>query len=110
MDLHLHFFCCQSQSLQLQRVRLTEAAGAGPRGLFAGWLPTILEDVPDMAFKFAAYETMRAVHSNLRGGKHASVQVCCRCAPIPAVCNWACLHRIIRTAFALHFLPASYAI
>lgn len=49
-------------------------AAAGPRGLFAGWLPTILEDVPDMAFKFAAYETMRAVHSNLRGGKHASVQ------------------------------------
>jgi solute carrier family 25 (mitochondrial S-adenosylmethionine transporter), member 26 len=36
-------------------------AAAGPRGLFTGWLPTLLEDVPDMAIKFAAYETMRQV-------------------------------------------------
>jgi len=30
----------------------------GPRGLYTGYLPTVLEDVPDMAFKFAAYETV----------------------------------------------------
>jgi hypothetical protein len=34
---------------------------AGPRGLFTGFLPTLLEDVPDMAIKFAAYESMRQV-------------------------------------------------
>ncbi|EFJ44623.1 mitochondrial substrate carrier [Volvox carteri f. nagariensis] len=34
-------------------------AAAGPRGLFTGYLPTVLEDVPDMAIKFAAYEGMR---------------------------------------------------
>ena len=47
----------------------------GPRGLFAGYLPTLLEDVPDMAFKFAAYETLRTLHSQLRPGRPASVQV-----------------------------------
>lgn len=40
---------------------------AGPRGLFTGFLPTILEDVPDMAVKFAVYETVRNLHSRLRG-------------------------------------------
>ncbi|KAK9794674.1 hypothetical protein WJX73_006307 [Symbiochloris irregularis] len=49
-------------------------AAAGPRGLFAGYLPTLLEDVPDMAFKFAAYETMRTLHSQLRPGRPASAQ------------------------------------
>jgi hypothetical protein len=36
-------------------------SAAGPRGLFTGYLPTVLEDVPDMAIKFAAYESMRQV-------------------------------------------------
>ncbi|KXZ54883.1 hypothetical protein GPECTOR_4g955 [Gonium pectorale] len=40
-------------------------ARAGPRGLFTGFLPTLLEDVPDMAVKFAVYETLRAVHMRL---------------------------------------------
>ena len=40
---------------------------AGPRGLFTGYLPTLLEDVPDMAVKFAAYETMRAMHRRFTG-------------------------------------------
>ncbi|KAK2077325.1 hypothetical protein QBZ16_004959 [Prototheca wickerhamii] len=44
---------------------------AGPRGLFTGFLPTILEDVPDMAVKFAVYETVRNLHSRLRG-RHAT--------------------------------------
>lgn len=39
---------------------ITSAAGA--RGLFTGYLPTVLEDVPDMAFKFACYETLRSLH------------------------------------------------
>ena len=42
-------------------------AAAGPRGLFTGYLPTLLEDVPDMAVKFAAYETMRAMHRRFTG-------------------------------------------
>ena len=32
------------------------------RGLFTGYLPTLMEDVPDMAFKFASYETLRNLH------------------------------------------------
>ena len=47
--------------------RITRAAG--PRGLFTGYLPTLLEDVPDMAVKFAAYETMRTAHRKLVGMK-----------------------------------------
>ena len=52
---------------------ITEAAGA--RGLFTGYLPTLMEDVPDMAFKFAAYETLRQVHRRLNDGRKANVQV-----------------------------------
>jgi len=37
-------------------------AAAGPRGLFTGYIPTLLEDVPDMAVKFAAYESLRTMH------------------------------------------------
>jgi hypothetical protein len=36
-------------------------------------LPTVLEDVPDMAVKFAVYETMRNVHARLNGGRSANV-------------------------------------
>ncbi|KAG2450253.1 hypothetical protein HYH02_004765 [Chlamydomonas schloesseri] len=49
-------------------------SAAGPRGLFTGYLPTVLEDVPDMAIKFAAYESMRQVHRAMNGGRNASVQ------------------------------------
>ena len=48
---------------------------AGVRGLFTGYLPTLLEDVPDMAFKFAAYESMRSLHTRLRRGRKPSPQV-----------------------------------
>lgn len=45
---------------------------AGPRGLFTGYFPTLLEDVPDMACKFAAYESMRQLHRRMVGGRDAS--------------------------------------
>lgn len=48
---------------------------AGPRGLFTGYLPTLLEDVPDMAFKFAAYEMLRNFHRRVFPDRTASVQV-----------------------------------
>ncbi|GMH44447.1 hypothetical protein BSKO_12399 [Bryopsis sp. KO-2023] len=56
---------------------VVEASGsivkaAGPRGLFVGYLPTLLEDVPDMACKFAAYETLRSVFTSLVGGRSPS--------------------------------------
>jgi hypothetical protein len=34
-----------------------------------GYLPTLLEDVPDMAFKFAAYETLKQMHRAAVGGR-----------------------------------------
>ena len=48
---------------------------AGVRGLFTGYLPTLLEDVPDMAFKFAAYESMRSLRLRLMKGRKATPQV-----------------------------------
>lgn len=48
-------------------------AAAGVRGLFTGFLPTLLEDVPDMAVKFAVYETLRQMHSKANGGRAANV-------------------------------------
>ncbi len=40
---------------------------AGPRGLFTGYLPTLLEDVPDMAVKFAVYETLQNTYVQVFG-------------------------------------------
>ena len=53
---------------------MVDAAGSICKacGLFTGCLPTLLEDVPDMACKFAAYETMRYLHRNFVGGRKAS--------------------------------------
>jgi solute carrier family 25 (mitochondrial S-adenosylmethionine transporter), member 26 len=42
---------------------------AGVRGLFTGYAPTLLEDIPDMSFKFAAYETLRQAHRRLTNGR-----------------------------------------
>jgi solute carrier family 25 S-adenosylmethionine transporter 26 len=36
-------------------------------------VPTVLEDVPDMAVKFACYEMLRKVHSRLNDGRPAGV-------------------------------------
>jgi len=47
---------------------------AGPRGLFTGFLPTFLEDVPDMAVKFACYETLRSMHKKFNKGKPSTAQ------------------------------------
>ena len=47
---------------------------AGPRGLFVGFLPTFLEDVPDMAVKFACYETLRQLHRKIKKGKPSTAQ------------------------------------
>lgn len=49
-------------------------AATGPRGLFTGYLPTVMEDVPDMAMKFAAYETMRTVHKKWKKGQSPAPQ------------------------------------
>ena len=38
---------------------------AGPRGLFTGFLPTVFEDVPDMAVKFAVYESLKTFHAKV---------------------------------------------
>lgn len=48
-------------------------SAAGVRGLFTGFVPTVLEDVPDMAVKFAVYETLRKLHDRLKGGRPANV-------------------------------------
>lgn len=47
---------------------------AGYRGLFTGYAPTVLEDVPDMAIKFAVYEALRNAHTAMAGGRAASPQ------------------------------------
>ena len=46
---------------------------AGVRGLFTGFVPTILEDVPDMAVKFAVYETLRKLHGKMNEGRPANI-------------------------------------
>ncbi|EIE26628.1 mitochondrial carrier [Coccomyxa subellipsoidea C-169] len=46
---------------------------AGVRSLFTGFVPTLLEDVPDMAVKFAVYESLRPLHSRVFGGRQPTV-------------------------------------
>ena len=59
------------RSVQAGRYRNAFHAGSsivrvtGPAGLFSGFLPTVLEDVPDMAVKFAVYESLRQLHNQL---------------------------------------------
>lgn len=53
---------------------LTATAGT-KMSMPAGFFPTLLEDVPDMAVKFAAYESMRQLHKKLNDGRSASPQV-----------------------------------
>ena len=52
---------------KLGYTRTPAAAGtitkaAGWRGLFTGYAPTLLEDIPDMAVKLRADETLRTMH------------------------------------------------
>jgi len=37
-----------------------------------GYVPTLMEDVPDMAVKFAVYETMRITHGRLHDNRQPS--------------------------------------
>lgn len=37
-----------------------------------GYVPTLMEDVPDMAVKFAVYETMRLTHASLHNNRQPS--------------------------------------
>lgn len=53
--------------------KITKAAG--PRGLYTGYTPTVLEDIPDMAFKFAAYETLGSIYTKLTGKSRSEAQV-----------------------------------
>ena len=60
---------CQSMgSLHHRRSSLNPAAGLPPCCCVQGFLPTVLEDVPDMAVKFAVYEMMRGLHNKLQVG------------------------------------------
>ena len=34
-----------------------------------GFMPTVLEDVPDMAVKFAVYESLRSLHQRVFKGR-----------------------------------------
>lgn len=61
---------------------------AGVRGLFTGYLPTLLEDVPDMAFKFAAYESLRSLHRRANGGRNANAQVRAMLLSLDIFCFW----------------------
>ena len=49
-----------------------------------GFLPTLLEDVPDMAVKFAVFETLKPLYARLTGGR--PVRVCSS-----SLCPSACL-------------------
>eukprot|EP00951_Prasinocladus_malaysianus_P043010 scaffold531429_cov43-Prasinocladus_malaysianus.AAC.1 len=47
-------------------------ANAISQGMLSGFTPTVLEDIPDMAFKFAAYESLRQLHATATGGRKAN--------------------------------------
>eukprot|EP00240_Pyramimonas_obovata_P004204 CAMPEP_0118933780 /NCGR_PEP_ID=MMETSP1169-20130426/12477_1 /TAXON_ID=36882 /ORGANISM="Pyramimonas obovata, Strain CCMP722" /LENGTH=379 /DNA_ID=CAMNT_0006876589 /DNA_START=858 /DNA_END=1997 /DNA_ORIENTATION=+ len=55
----------------------TIVKAAGPRGLFTGLVPTVLEDIPDMAIKFASYEMMQGLHKMVRGNKPSDSSSTC---------------------------------
>ena len=38
-----------------------------------GFVPTLLEDVPDMAVKFAVYESLRSLHQRVFHGRSATI-------------------------------------
>lgn len=48
---------------------------AGPKGLYTGYTPTVLEDIPDMAFKFAAYETMGSIYTKFTGKPRSEARI-----------------------------------
>ena len=60
-----------------------------------GFLPTLLEDVPDMAVKFAVYESMRTVYAQVFGREVGRTE--CPAQPSQAKCpaKPSCLTRVI---------------
>lgn len=54
---------------------ITKAAGV--RGLFTGLVPTILEDIPDMAIKFASYEMLQGLNKVVRRNKPSDASSTC---------------------------------
>lgn len=58
---------CRSLHALHHRCSFNPAAGLPPCSV-QGFLPTVLEDVPDMAVKFAVYEMMRGLHNKLQVG------------------------------------------
>ena len=70
-----HGMHCQGTSILTYLAPIHTGFCAGVRGLFTGYLPTLLEDVPDMAFKFAAYESLRSLHRGFVHNRPATAQV-----------------------------------
>lgn len=54
---------------------ITKAAGV--RGLFTGLVPTILEDIPDMAIKFASYEMLQGLAKVVQGKEPTGASSAC---------------------------------
>ncbi len=44
-------------------------------GAMQGLMPTLLEDVPDMAVKFAVYESLRTMHRRVFRGRQVRINV-----------------------------------
>lgn len=50
-----------------------------------GLMPTLLEDVPDMAVKFAVYESLRTMHRRVFRGRQVSSIV------VPTIMTTSCV-------------------
>mmetsp|Transcript_33562 Transcript_33562/g.56352 ORF Transcript_33562/g.56352 Transcript_33562/m.56352 type:complete len:404 (-) Transcript_33562:260-1471(-) len=53
----------------------TIVKACGKRGLFTGLIPTVLEDIPDMAIKFASYEMLQGMVKVARRNKPDNAKV-----------------------------------
>lgn len=53
-----------------------------------GFVPTLLEDVPDMAVKFAVYESLRSLHRRVFRGQQVPFISCILLTERPAILLW----------------------